>query len=185
MILHCHHVCHNKVNNFTTNGPFYSAVSELKRSTSLDTFQVFDIQNPSEIDEDITIPDDSSGTTVSHHYHACYNNHKNSATTCPFQSARPALKSSVYEDAIWLSHCPSPSNIDEDMTIIVSTIIKQYQKILFTSSQYTWRTLKSVTIGKTTSETYSQDHENDFRISLVKMDPTVLEIRLVVPLSSA
>jgi hypothetical protein len=70
------------------------------------------------------------------------------------------------------------------MTILVSTIMKQYQKILFTSSQYTWRNLKSVTIGKTTSETYSRDHENDFRISLVKIDPAVLEIRLVAPLPS-
>jgi hypothetical protein len=35
----------------------------LKRSNSLDTlhFQVFDVQNPTEIDEDSTIPDDSNG----------------------------------------------------------------------------------------------------------------------------
>jgi hypothetical protein len=153
----------------------------MKRSTSVDTFQVFDIQNPSEIDEDITITDDSSGTTVSYHCHACCNNPNNSATTCLLQSTRPALESSVYEDAIWFSHCPSSSNIDEDMTILVSTIMKQYQKILFTSSQYTWRTLKSATIGKMTSE---RDNCNDFRISLVKIDPAVLEIRLVVPLPS-
>jgi hypothetical protein len=61
MIPYCHHVCHNRVNNFTTNGHFYSAIVRLERSTSIDTFQVFDIRNPMEIDEDTTISDDSNG----------------------------------------------------------------------------------------------------------------------------
>jgi hypothetical protein len=55
-----HHVCYNKVNNFASDGPFYFATSELKRSTAVDTFQVFDIQNPTKIDENTTVPDDSN-----------------------------------------------------------------------------------------------------------------------------
>jgi hypothetical protein len=57
-----HHIVRcNKVNKFSTNGLFYSKISALERSTSVDTLQVFDIQNSTEIDEDTTIPDNSNG----------------------------------------------------------------------------------------------------------------------------
>jgi hypothetical protein len=95
------------------------------------------------------------------------------------------LESSNYEDAIRISHCANTGYIGGDMAILVSTIMNQHQRILFTSPQYTWRTPKSVPIGETTSGTYFPSHDNDFRISLVKIDPAVHEIWLVVPLSSA
>jgi hypothetical protein len=95
------------------------------------------------------------------------------------------LEISNHEDAIRISHCANTGYIGGDMAILVSTIMNQHQRILFTSPQYTWRTPKSVPIGETTSGTYFQGHDNDFRISLVKIDPAVHEIWLVVPLSSA
>jgi hypothetical protein len=100
------------------------------------------------------------------------------------QICRTSVRLSDHKDAIQISHCPNPGDIGGDMTILVSTIMKQHQKILFTSSQYTWRTPKTVSIGTMTSGTYSRGHGNDFRISLVKIDPAALEIWLVVPLSS-
>jgi hypothetical protein len=65
------------------------------------------------------------------------------------------------------------------MAIIENTIMKQLRKFSFTSPQYTWRTFKSVSIGTMTSGMHFQSRGNDFYISYVKIEPVVLEIRLV------
>jgi hypothetical protein len=48
-------VCHEKCHNTTTTDPFQSLRSDLERSTSVDTLQIVDYQNPTCIDENATI----------------------------------------------------------------------------------------------------------------------------------
>jgi hypothetical protein len=99
----------------------------LERSTPVDSFQLFDHCNLTNIDSDMSILDSMIATQFRGRIPVRHEKCNNSTTTDPFQSVRSELKRSTSVDTRRVVDHQNPTSIGKDTIICVSSKISQVQ----------------------------------------------------------